>query len=178
MKGDQGCGSYPPCQRGRRRGCRSNLEDPYIRLGGDGEGSEEADDAIRDSDLVILAARNEDDVSHLEVAPISRSRRRPGAWPCIHLWTAHPAPFALLREMLLPGVLEHGDPQGLLKKMLPGVLEHGDPQAAWRCQMHQHDHTMLIDDLWLHPQAVSAQAEAQNAHQCGVQVRWVLAWCK
>jgi periodic tryptophan protein 1 len=50
--------------------CRSNLEDPYITLEPvSGEGSEEDDDAIRDTDLIILAARNEDDVSHLEVCP-------------------------------------------------------------------------------------------------------------
>ena len=82
---EQRSGPCSPCQRWRRPGRRSNLEDPYIRLGGDGEGSEEADDAIRDSDLVILAARNEDDVSHLEVAPLTRSGWPPGAgraYPC------------------------------------------------------------------------------------------------
>ena len=31
--------------------------------------SEAEDDTLRDSDLIILAARNDDDVSHLEVLP-------------------------------------------------------------------------------------------------------------
>ncbi len=47
--------------------CRSNLEDPYITLKEDDAASEEEDDTLKDSDLIILAARNEDDVSHLEV---------------------------------------------------------------------------------------------------------------
>ena len=46
---------------------RSNIEDPYLQLG-DSEDESEADDmTFRDTDLIILAARNEDDVSHLEV---------------------------------------------------------------------------------------------------------------
>lgn len=53
---------------------RSNLEDPYITLQpAAGDGSEDEDDAIRDTDLIILAARNEDDVSHLEV-PLPASK--------------------------------------------------------------------------------------------------------
>lgn len=47
--------------------CRSNLEDPYITLKEEDAASEVEDDTLRDSDLIILAARNEDDVSHLEV---------------------------------------------------------------------------------------------------------------
>lgn len=46
---------------------RSNLEDPYITLPEEEAGSDDEDDTLRDSDLLILAARNDDDVSHLEV---------------------------------------------------------------------------------------------------------------
>jgi periodic tryptophan protein 1 len=48
-------------------GGRSNLEDPYITLPEEEAGSDDEDDTLRDSDLLILAARNDDDVSHLEV---------------------------------------------------------------------------------------------------------------
>lgn len=47
--------------------CRSNLEDPYITLQEHAAASDAEDDMLRESDLIILAARNEDDVSHLEV---------------------------------------------------------------------------------------------------------------
>lgn len=47
---------------------RSNKEDPYITLQeSDDEASEIDDLAFKPTDLIILAARNEDDVSHLEV---------------------------------------------------------------------------------------------------------------
>ena len=47
---------------------RSNLEDPYITLA-DPEAveSEGEDYEIRGSDFVLLTAKNEDEVSHLEV---------------------------------------------------------------------------------------------------------------
>jgi periodic tryptophan protein 1 len=41
--------------------------DPYITLGDDEEDSEDEDFSIKPTDLLILAARNEDDVSNLEV---------------------------------------------------------------------------------------------------------------
>jgi len=48
--------------------CRSNKEDPYITLQeSDDDGSEIDDLNFKPTDLIILAARNEDDVSHLEV---------------------------------------------------------------------------------------------------------------
>ena len=50
---------------------RSNLEDPYIELPDAGAASEAEDEELRDSDLIILAARNEDDVSHLEVGNLA-----------------------------------------------------------------------------------------------------------
>jgi len=43
------------------------VEDPYLQLGDSEDGSEAEDMTFRDTDLVILGARNEDDVSHLEV---------------------------------------------------------------------------------------------------------------
>ena len=49
---------------------RSNEEDPYISLKADVEDeSEQADFDYKPTDLLLLAARNEDDVSHLEVGP-------------------------------------------------------------------------------------------------------------
>ena len=49
---------------------RSNHEDPYITLNAvdKASDSEAEDDELRESDFVILSARNEDDVSHLEVS--------------------------------------------------------------------------------------------------------------
>lgn len=45
-------------------------EDPYIQLSAAKDADSEAEDMeIRGEDFVLLAARNEDDVSHLEVAP-------------------------------------------------------------------------------------------------------------
>ena len=55
--------------------CRSNVEDPYLQLGDSEDESELEDMTFRDTDLVILGARNEDDVSHLEV-PRSVAVRR------------------------------------------------------------------------------------------------------
>ena len=54
---------------------RGSREDPYLKGGGAGDPAEDSDnDAserdelyLRPSDLLILSARNEDDVSHLEV---------------------------------------------------------------------------------------------------------------
>jgi hypothetical protein len=43
------------------------VEDPYITLKEEDAASDAEDDTLRDSDLIILAARNDDDVSHLEV---------------------------------------------------------------------------------------------------------------
>lgn len=58
---------------------RSNLEDPYITLRNTaGVSDSEADDnELRDTDYVILAARNEDDVSHLEVEYMPGFRSKP-----------------------------------------------------------------------------------------------------
>ena len=43
-------------------------EDPYIQLAAAKDADSEADDMeIRGDDFILLAARNEDDVSHLEV---------------------------------------------------------------------------------------------------------------
>eukprot|EP00951_Prasinocladus_malaysianus_P015102 scaffold115499_cov47-Prasinocladus_malaysianus.AAC.1 len=41
--------------------------DPYLQLGSDGEDSEIEDFNIRDTDLLILAGRHDEDVSNLEV---------------------------------------------------------------------------------------------------------------
>lgn len=48
---------------------KSNVEDPYITLDATAEHSESdaEDNELRETDFIILAARNEDDVSHLEV---------------------------------------------------------------------------------------------------------------
>ena len=47
---------------------RTNDEDPYIKLAAVKDVDSEADDfEIKGDDFLILAARNEDDVSHLEV---------------------------------------------------------------------------------------------------------------
>ena len=43
-------------------------DDPYITVHEDSD-SEKDDFVLKLSDLLILAARNEDDVSHLEVQP-------------------------------------------------------------------------------------------------------------
>ena len=56
---------------------RGSREDPYLKGGGAGDPAEDSDDDaserdelhLRPSDLLILSARNEDDVSHLEVRP-------------------------------------------------------------------------------------------------------------
>jgi hypothetical protein len=44
-----------------------NDEDPYVTLKDDDDDSEAQDFTLKASDLIILAARNEDDVSNLEV---------------------------------------------------------------------------------------------------------------
>ena len=54
---------------------RGSREDPYLKVGDAGDSEEDSDDDaserdelhLRPSDLLILSARNEDDVSHLEV---------------------------------------------------------------------------------------------------------------
>ena len=54
---------------------RGSREDPYLKGGGAEDPAEDSDDDaserdelhLRPSDLLILSARNEDDVSHLEV---------------------------------------------------------------------------------------------------------------
>ena len=51
--------------------CRSNKEDPYITLQESDDASEIDDLNFKPTDLIILAARNEDDVSHLEVKPFA-----------------------------------------------------------------------------------------------------------
>jgi periodic tryptophan protein 1 len=55
---------------------RNPADDPYLKQGGADSDDDEEDSAseaedirLRDSDLLILAARNEDDVSYLEVWP-------------------------------------------------------------------------------------------------------------
>ena len=51
---------------------RSYTEDPYITLQESDDDESEIDDlAFKPTDLIILAARNEDDVSHLEARPFS-----------------------------------------------------------------------------------------------------------
>ena len=71
--------------------CRSNVEDPYLQLGDSEDESEVEDMTFRDTDLVILGARNEDDVSHLEV-------RRGVASSC--LWRCRPSSSALPKHDL------------------------------------------------------------------------------
>ena len=66
-------------------GGRSNLEDPYITLPEEEAGSDDEDDTLRDSDLLILAARNDDDVSHLEVR--YRVETPSAAWPVPTLYS-------------------------------------------------------------------------------------------
>lgn len=66
-------------------GGRSNLEDPYITLPEEEAGSDDEDDTLRDSDLLILAARNDDDVSHLEVRYRVEDYQPHGQFPpCTH----------------------------------------------------------------------------------------------
>jgi periodic tryptophan protein 1 len=50
-------------------------EDPYLARGGANSDSEEDVCVLKMSDLLILAARNEDDVSHLEVLSSFCSRQ-------------------------------------------------------------------------------------------------------
>lgn len=51
----------------------ANEEDPYIQLAAVEDADSEAEDyQIRGDDYILLAARNEDDVSHLEVKDFSR----------------------------------------------------------------------------------------------------------
>lgn len=50
----------------------ANEEDPYIQLAGVEDADSEAEDyQISSDDFVLLAARNEDDVSHLEVGMLA-----------------------------------------------------------------------------------------------------------
>ena len=58
---------------------RSNHEDPYITLDSTAgaSDSEAEDNELRDTDFIILAARNEDDVSHLEVCTFDFSFMKP-----------------------------------------------------------------------------------------------------
>ena len=66
---------------------RGSREDPYLKGGGAGDPAEDSDDDaserdelhLRPSDLLILSARNEDDVSHLEVRRGLRCAARAGA---------------------------------------------------------------------------------------------------
>lgn len=46
---------------------RSNVQDPHIRTAGNADDSEAEDFEMQESDFVILAARNEEDISNLEV---------------------------------------------------------------------------------------------------------------
>ena len=47
--------------------CRSNIEDPYLKVQDSEDDTSEIEDlTFKPDDLIILAARNEDDVSHLE----------------------------------------------------------------------------------------------------------------
>ena len=66
---------------------KSNLEDPYITLNtvDRASDSEAADDELRETDYVILTARNEDDVSHLEVCSTRQQplQRFLLSWPTI-----------------------------------------------------------------------------------------------
>jgi len=66
----------------------ADQEDPYIQLSAVKDEDSEAEDfEIRGDDYILLAARNEDDVSHLEVRPsikptwrVERAGAAYGAW--------------------------------------------------------------------------------------------------
>ncbi len=56
---------------------RDPASDPLLKAGGGGGSDDDSDDdseadawRLRPEDLIILAARNEDDVSHLEVCAV------------------------------------------------------------------------------------------------------------
>ena len=52
----------------------NNGEDPFIQLSAAKDADSEAEDfELRGDDFIILAARNEDDVSHLEVGAVCLS---------------------------------------------------------------------------------------------------------
>lgn len=82
---------------------RGSREDPYLKGGGAGDSAEDSDDDasernelhLRPSDLLILSARNEDDVSHLEV--------RRGLL-CVHVWA--PVCISLVFDSCGPGLAE------------------------------------------------------------------------
>ena len=56
----------------------SNYQDPNISHQGGEDDSEAEDFQVQASDFVILAARNEDEVSHIEVSSFSLQARRSG----------------------------------------------------------------------------------------------------
>ncbi len=88
------------------------MEDPYLQLGDSEDESEAEDMTFRDTDLVILGARNEDDVSHLEVrarlalAVAGRSSRSSGS-RCVPTYQPSVTPAANRRLNVLRAPVNH-----------------------------------------------------------------------